>query len=262
MKTFSKALLIVFLLGIAFGGILLAGRAQNGPPKSGQESLRKEQPKLRDVPVVDFNQNEADPIRRRRSSRHDSPVTKDGNKRPTLNDSMEPFLFDLPLSDQPAEPALPVASNLVITGTITAARAYLSSDKTGIYTELTVEIEDVLKAGAEFGLSSHGVLTAEREGGAVRFVSGKVVRRGKLGRNIPTPGGRYLLFLNATSEPDVFSIVTGYEIANDRVIPLDSAQGFSQFSGYECYRNVTQSSLFDAVKEALSRMAKSDGDRL
>src|SRR5690242_14255047 len=121
MKAFSKPLLIVLVLGIAFTGIFFASRAQNGDSKSGPQS-RKEQPKFRDVPVADFNQDETDPVRKRRSSRYDSPVSKEGHKRPVLNESMEPLLFELPLSDQPAEPALPVASNLVVTGTITAAR--------------------------------------------------------------------------------------------------------------------------------------------
>jgi hypothetical protein len=51
-----------------------------------------------------------------------------------------------------------------------------------------------------------------------------------------------------------FSIVTGYELTGKGVIPLDGlpGDGFSVYSNYEKFRNVTEASLLDAVRKALT----------
>jgi hypothetical protein len=59
-----------------------------------------------------------------------------------------------------------------------------------------------------------------RPGGTVRFASGKVQRYtiSKLG--YPRQGGAYVLFLKWDEQGD-FSVLTGYELRNNKVVPLD-----------------------------------------
>ena len=176
---------------------------------------------------------------------------------------MEPVLLELPFSDQPEEPAIPVSrSDVVVIGRITDAKAYISSDRTHVYSEATVTIEEVLKGDPRCPLIPGAELDAERSGGAVRFPSGKILRRGSLGMNIPHAGGRYLLFLTYNDEGKDFPIVTGYELLGNHVFPLDGAAGkdgnFRQFNSYEAFKGAEEPSFLNDVKAAIS---KQDGSR-
>ena len=243
-------ILLVFFLSTA---------AQPEPsiPQRPQEETRLEQ-RLAELPVVDFtdvDRNEtSDPTRAAKNRRHNSSFSQEGVRRPKLNENMEPVLVDLPLTHQPAEPAIPVASDVIVIGTVRDAKAYLSSDRTDVYSEVTISVEEILKTDPEYGLKINGALTAERIGGAVRFPSGKILRRARLGRNLPSNAHRYLLFLNQTGDGG-FSIVTGYELTQNGIVPLDGGadgKGFDEFKNYERFRNASEAALLEAVRKAIS----------
>ena len=221
------------------------------PPRNAQLEQR-----LAELPIVEFNEAdsaECDPERASKNRRHNSPVSQEGVRRPRLNENMDSVVLDLPITHQRAEPAFPVACDVILIGTIAEAKAYLSSDRTGIYSEVTVSIEDILKGDAIDGLKIGSTLNAERTGGAARFPSGKILWRGPLGKNLPSKGNRYLLFLNKIAEGG-FSIATGYELTANGVVPLDGVPGgtYSQFENYESFRNASEASLLEAVRKALS----------
>jgi hypothetical protein len=65
-------------------------------------------------------------------------------------------------------PPLPVEeSATIITGTVLDAKAHISEDRSGVYSEVTVKVDEVLKDTTGIG----GTIVAEREGGRVRFPS-------------------------------------------------------------------------------------------
>ena len=206
--------------------------------------------RLAQLPIVDFTETtETDRVRRARNDRHNSRVPNESVKKFQLNDSMPPVLLGLPLTDQPAFPAVPM-TDVVAVGTVQNVQAYLSSDKTSVYSEVTFEIEEVLKGNERATAGSF--VSAERFGGAVRFPSGKILRRGATGRNIPVNGGRYLLFLNSIQGDNSFTIVTGYEL-NDTVSPLDGiGETDPDFKPYEKYRNASVPALLDEVKREIN----------
>jgi hypothetical protein len=231
------------------------GQQNESSPAKDQTSRTELEKRLAQLPIVDFVEiGESDPIRRAKSDRHNSPVAKEGIKKPQLNDNMKALRLDLPLSHQPAGAALP-ASDVVIIGNVHNVQAFLSTDRTAVYSEVTFTVEQVLK-GRERVTPGINV-TAERSGGAVRFPSGKILRRGSLGRNIPVQGNRYLLFLNSNQVNDSFTIDTGYELANNSVIPLDGTGDNDEvFKPYEKYRNATVTTLLEDVRKAIANEAR------
>jgi hypothetical protein len=124
-------------------------------------------------------------------------------------------------------PALPVArSAAVIIGEITDAQAYLSDDQTNIYSEFAVRIDEVLKSDRRIILNPSSSVTVERAGGRVRFPSGKLAVSIINHQQMPRVGRRYVLFLThdflmgGEYDQDFF-ILTGYELRDGRVFPLD-----------------------------------------
>lgn len=117
-------------------------------------------------------------------------------------------------------------SSAVIIGEITGAEAHLSSDETKIYSEFTVQVDEVLRNDKLVELTPQSKVTVERPGGRVRFPSGKIVIAAVSNQDLPRIGRRYVLFLThefimGGKYDDTLFIVTGYELRNGKVFPLD-----------------------------------------
>jgi hypothetical protein len=148
-------------------------------------------------------------------------------------------------------PALPVnQSDVIVAGTIVGAEAHLSDDRTGIYSQYSLEIKDIFKnTGDAVG---HTIL-GTRMGGAVRFASGKVqeYRIAYLGMLIKNK--RYVLFLKREEGGD-FTILTGYELLNGFVTPLDGeGNGFV----FDKYKDAALSQFMQDLRFAI----QSGGDK-
>jgi hypothetical protein len=123
-------------------------------------------------------------------------------------------------------PAFPIdKSAAVIVGTITGAKAYLSENKTNIYSEFEVQIDEVLKS-ENGNLTAGSLVVLERAGGRVRLPSGKIVASIVSHQQLPQVGSQYLLFLThenffGAALNEDFAILTGYEFRDGRIFPLD-----------------------------------------
>lgn len=131
-------------------------------------------------------------------------------------------------------PPIPVSlSDLVIIGTISKATAHLAQDKNSVYSEFTIRVAEVLKSDTPNLLQGNSIIT-ERRGGRVRYPSGQVSWLFLVGQGMPRFSGTYLLFLKRTDEEDqVYAILTGYELRDGRIIPLDYAYGGVGFARYD-----------------------------
>ena len=148
-------------------------------------------------------------------------------------------------------PALPIAqSNAVIIGEVTNAQAYLSSDKTGVYSEFVVRLDGVLKNDNKNPLISGNVVTVEREGGRVRFPSGHISKLFVVGLGMPRAGRKYLFFL--TRNEQGCRILTGYELRTGRVFPLDS----SGVVNFDAYRNADQNTFLNEVRSSIQNTSQ------
>lgn len=206
---------------------------------------REEQNKKR-FPTADFN--EAEPTDAlERAQRKQKQKRKNGlglvSLNPEPNSGGGVFLphnqFDFP--------ALPVEqSSVIVIGDVTKAEAHLSEDKTGVFSEFTIRLIDVLKA--ESSLSGSEMIV-ERLGGYVRYPDGrKLLYRVGTG-GMPQVGARYLFFLKPSPELD-YSILTAYEFGDKGVVPLDSSGQFEKYQG------AAPNTLRSLVVEALNKADK------
>ncbi|HJP91857.1 MAG TPA: hypothetical protein VJ875_07870 [Pyrinomonadaceae bacterium] len=222
-----------------------SGQEQTTPSKSEksqeQKPLRTTQARPLDedrFPVADYSAPEpSDPSERsKRQARGKQYDKSHWNIYPDAQSSMA---RTHPLD--PHLPALPVGeSTAVIVGQIADAKAYLSNDKTGVYSVFTVQIDEVLKNSSQLALSTESPIDVERDGGRVRFPNGRTLIY--VATNMPQVGLRYVLFLtNAKGQSD-FQILTGYELREGKVYPLDDLPNLY------VYENADETTLLNQLR--------------
>lgn len=119
-------------------------------------------------------------------------------------------------------PALPVAqSRVVLIGRVKDAQARLSSNKESVYSEFTVQINEVLKKDSGEVVSPDALITITRGGGRVRFPSGHITLQHIASQGMPRVGREYVFFLTRDDEEQDFHIVTAYELRGNDVMPVD-----------------------------------------
>ena len=184
-------------------------------------------------------------LRHLRNSRYDK-------RYPVPLDELPPDTTEkLVACDWGLTPALPTAeSDAVLSGRVLAANGYLSNDKTGAYSEFTIIIEEVLKSDGRSSLEPGNSIIAEREGAAVQLPSGRIVRTGFVGAGMPRIDRQYVLFLKYNKQGEDYHIVTGYEVRNGRVFPLDGGARLS------IYKEADASTFFNAVHQAVANPAE------
>jgi hypothetical protein len=113
-------------------------------------------------------------------------------------------------------------STFALLGTATKVQPYLSADRTHIYTETRIQIEEVFKSPKGFKLPSDQTLIVDRFGGSMTTFAGLVIRDGSridfMGQTYV--GGRYVFFLRQVHEGKDLSILTAYELRDGKVFRL------------------------------------------
>ena len=215
----SVAFPVIFAVVAA---IIIPGKAlvQDSPKADRHRSFDENR-----FPIADYDSPEpSDPIeqskRRARGKKYDKSdwnISSSSQSNVARTHALDPRL-----------PAFPVAeSTAVIVGQITDAKAYLSNDKTGVYSVFTVQVNEVLKnSPTSFSLLAGSSLEVERDGGRVRFPNGRTLIY--IATHMPQVGLRYVLFL-ANSGPNDLRILTGYELRDGKVHPLDDLPSLDVF---------------------------------
>ncbi|MDX6531839.1 MAG: hypothetical protein QOH41_4129 [Blastocatellia bacterium] len=214
-------------------------REQNGRPSS-LEDIKKRFPK------IDYDAPEpTDPAerskRRNKGKHYDNGYL---SKEPTHYSSGLVSEWDLNL------PALPVAqSNAVVIGKTLSGGAFLSNDKTGVYTELSAKIEEVLSTDKD-SVTKGKVIDLSRMGGVVRYGTGEESLFHIVGQNMPTVAKRYLFFLKAIPDSQDFEIITAYELGSLGVTALDAPGQFTHYNGLD------EATFLDTVRTVVSEKKK------
>jgi hypothetical protein len=226
------------------------GSASAQLPVRGRVEVDKEQ-----WPMTDYNAPEpGDPVkrdkRRTRNARHDKEGTvHEPEKMPGI--SYETTLY----SDwEVGLPALPAyRSDAVVIGEVLEAGAYLSNDKTGVYSEFTIKVSDILKNDSSH-LTQGSSLVAERLGGRVRFPSGEILPVQIVGQGMPRAGFRYVFFLKRVDQGQAYDILTAYELRAGKVSPLDGAKtrGGGHPWEFDKYENWDEGKFIDAVRAEIA----------
>jgi hypothetical protein len=130
-------------------------------------------------------------------------------------------------------PAIPSAkSDLIVVCDVLGAAAHLSNDKSGIYTELRIKVAEVIKNSSPAQLGQGAEITVEREGGIVRYSNGHRRLYHLAEEGMPRVGRRYVLFLSSVPNSQDNSILTGYELSEAGVVPVDSSRHFAAYRGH------------------------------
>lgn len=150
-------------------------------------------------------------------------------------------------------PALPVTkSDVIVIGEVTDAQAFLTESKDWVYSEFTIRLDEVLKNTGSLPLSQGSSLIADREGGRVRFPSGRIILQHVFGQGMPRVGRRYALFLTLDDQKQSTHILTGYELRGGRVFPIDNPAG-GQHPIATVYREADDSSFLNDLRAAVAK---------
>lgn len=162
MRKYQKYLLPLSLsLILSFATVIAAlrGHGQNGSMASSQRVVD-----VNEEPIADYLTPEPKDERTRAKKQAKNGRFPKGRLDESLCSS-EVIIFGGTWLDR--LPAIPVAlSDSIIVGTVNDAQAYLSSDKTGLYSEFTFYVEEVLKNNSRTPLNVGSTVAGEREGGA------------------------------------------------------------------------------------------------
>lgn len=237
----------------------LRGQNQNNSPSSALEKAKEDFYTITDYTAPEPADPQKRELRRARNKRYNMRPEKGVDPKLFRITEERESSFGMPPSHAPVEPAIPVAqSDVLIVGEVADAQAYLTEDKTGIYSEFAVRVDEVLKNSATTPLIPGNSISAMRGGGAVRFPSGKVIRKGQSYKPLPRAGRQYVFFLKYNNDGGQdFKIITAYELKGDRVFPLDGEplQGIvlEPYAAYQKYRDADQATFLNEVREAINQ---------
>ncbi|MDQ3798294.1 MAG: hypothetical protein M3384_02490 [Acidobacteriota bacterium] len=168
-----------------------------------------------------------------------------------------PQTIESNLADESVPPsAIPIKeSDLVIIGDILDAKAYLSNNQTGVYSEFNIRVDETLKNNSPISVIGGEKITADRLGGFVQYPNGQKLLYSVSGKGMPRVGKRYILFL---AKPDLspnYSILTGYELKENKIHSLDDTYIF------RAYNEANATDFIKTIKEAISQQSQKVGNQ-
>lgn len=215
------------------------------------------------IPVADYNPSEI-------NNTKESELRKLRNSRFDMNKSFPPEVInqakitERSFDNQPLKtislskmrPAFPISANIaIIMGEIIDGKAYISTDKTAVYSEFTLKIQKVLKSSPDFYIAKDNNIVLLRAGGGVKFPSGKVYYQKHHGYALPEVGRRYLMFLYMDKMTQSFTEIVGYEFKSGEVLPLDGAvesEGTGNWAEQYKYKGYKEKDFIDVVEKEIA----------
>jgi hypothetical protein len=124
--------------------------------------------------------------------------------------------------------AFPVApSAAIVVGTVLSGKAFVSKDRTYVYSDYQVRVDRVLKQDASASLAVGEQIVVSRGGGIIHFPSGHIRNYLISGEGFPTIGSQYLFFLGKPNFPQhEYEQIIGslYQLSDGKVHPLATEQ--------------------------------------
>ena len=252
MKNYKQLIAVALVLSAA-GAVYLLGtgsantqsvNSSNKPPQTNVSDSTENFP----VVSIDSAQNRSiDNARKARNEKFD------GSKwvSETLNDndvsSIRITHWQEGLSPLPGR-----KSDAVIVGSVTSAQAFLSNDRTGVYSEFSVQTQTVFKNNKLAPINTEQNILIDRAGGRVSYPSGRVFKYSVRGQDMPRLNGRYVFFLTYDEKKSVYLILTAYEIQAGKITALDG-KGSNKGSGFDFvnYNGMDEFPFLNAVRDSL-----------
>lgn len=186
-----------------------------------------------EIPVADFKASlpTEDPARTLREARN----TFFNDPREALIDPADPTYSIRAVDRQRLEEPPHQKSDTIVLGTVETSRAFVATDRRGLYSEFEVRVTSVIKdvnTAKRMGPVAPGDrLTAVRRGGAVRLPSGDILQRLVRPGGFPSVAQDYILFLKREPMIEAFTIVGGYHVKESEIEPLDDGWEYPGYAG-------------------------------
>lgn len=242
MKRFKLTTLLLVLAAVTLitAGTAIRVQDEGHLPQSGKGRLSK-------LPIVDYDAAEPSDPEQRAKRLAKSKTYNDRaewRRNRVLNVETVAIRNDWDLG---LESPLPVTQSVtVVVGVVVGSKAYLSEDKSNVYSEFMIRVEHVFKHQGGEPVAVGGVIATERRGGRVRVPSGRIADFYVSGQGVPEVGKRYVFFLGHNRREAANTeaigagdrdghILTGYELREGRVFPMDvsGAKNFAQYEGQD-----------------------------
>ncbi len=130
-------------------------------------------------------------------------------------------------------PGLPISgATTIVIGTVVNGDAYLNDQRTGVFSEYSVAVSEVVRSDPKNPVSVGDKISTWRPGGSVSFRSGHTKHFIVAGLGFPEIGVVYLFFLRPTdSSLADYAISAAYSMKDQVVSPLDDGRDESAFDG-------------------------------
>jgi hypothetical protein len=115
----------------------------------------------------------------------------------------------------------------MVNGTVLRGKAFVSSDRTYVYSDYQVRVDRVLKQDRFASLAVGEQIVVLRGGGTIHFLSGRIRNYINQGEGFPAIGSQYLFFLGKPNFPEhEYEQIIGslYQLDGGEVHPLDDEQ--------------------------------------
>jgi hypothetical protein len=201
-----------FFLGITFLTFVVSAQAQRNVSNSNpvcSDSVIAQSLESTDIKEVEY--------RKSKNAQYNSKGDDLTTRNPNFEYFVETFIpRGLPL--------IPVEeSSVVVVGKVVKIQPYLSEDKSQIYTEITVQVQSLLKN--DDSQSEIKTIILDKLGGAVRLNSGRIIQYEVQinGRGNPCKDNRYIFFIQKTDKNKGYYFIKGYELSEGKVFTLDNS---------------------------------------
>jgi hypothetical protein len=243
---FSVVLLALVCSAASWGQTTPSSGAAQTQQAKQDEPLRKPSAYSGSPIVGEFQRSQLEPVAdsERRQAREKRYVESHFKRAPfvdpglLVNGKQETpniTVIDYSIVGSPDPRGIPVSgSTATIVGTVTGGSSFITKDKTYVYTDYTVRVDQILALDKTASLSVGSEIVVAREGGAIHYPSGHITNVLIQGHGFPEVGGQYVLFLlkPIPNSPEYeMTLDSGYQIKNGRVYPLDDVN--SQYVGMD-----------------------------
>ena len=150
-------------------------------------------------------------------------------------------------TEQEPPPTLPTEeSDLIVTGRVVGVSTHLSNDKSGVYSEYRIKVEEIMKNRLSVDLAAGRLVTIDRAGGAVRYPHGQTVIYKHNDKDLPERGREYVLFLKNDKNSENYLVITIYELRATNTVPLDHGRDVDDI------KRMGKSEFVNSIREKVS----------
>jgi hypothetical protein len=267
MKNNRRNWIVVVIVVIATIVNVLGSLRNNNSQQSSSKTIQlqktppREKPSQAEFearfPVADYDELKPDNLeehqkRKEKGKRYD-------NKNLVVRNPRLGIIKSELVNERPIPPAIPVAeSDAIVIGEVQTAKGFLSNDKRGVYSEFDIQVDKVLKNNHVHKIVTGSSVIADREGGFVRYPDGQKLLYTVSLKGMPPIEGRVVLFLTKPDESRNYYILTGYEIKEGKIYPLDGGLGFQKFTGMS--EDVFIATIREALEPSPQKVEKKEGN--